>query len=198
MGRSRPVGWQLDIEGAGMPRLDLEEDNDLVSADFRFGIPLTYGNDYYQVKLAYYHLSSHLGDEFLLDNTGFPRLNYSRDVLVWGHSIYPHENLRLYAEAGWALNSDVSEPWEFQFGVDYSPAYTTGLRGAPFVALNGAMREEVDFGGNVVVQAGWAWRGCPQGGLFRTGFQYYQGKSDQFSFFDFNESKAGVGIWYDY
>ena len=71
LGPSRPEGFEVEIEGAGIPRIDLQEENDLVSADFRFGIPVIYGTESYQVKLAYYHLSSHLGDEFLLKHPGF-------------------------------------------------------------------------------------------------------------------------------
>ena len=197
-GDARPQGWQLDIEGAGFPRLDSERGGNLISADFRFGIPLSYGNDYYQMKFAYYHLSSHLGDEFLIRNPGFPRLNFTRDVLVWGHSITPCDNLRLYVEAGWAFVSDVSEPWEFQFGIDWAPTGSTGLCGTPFFAANGHLREEVDFGGNVVVQVGWAWRTSPASGLFRVGFEYFGGKSDQFSFFNRTENKVGLALWYDY
>src|SRR5262249_3087745 len=83
-----PEGLQLGIEGAGMPRLDLNENRrDLNSADFRFGIPLTYGIGRYQMKFAYYHLSSHMGDELLIRlNLGNQRINYVRDAFVWGHS----------------------------------------------------------------------------------------------------------------
>lgn len=197
-GDERPTGWQLDIEGAGFPRLDWENSNELISADFRFGVPLTYGTDRYQMKFSYYHLSSHVGDEFLIRNPGFTRLNYSRDVLVLGYSYTPHDDLRFYAEAGWAFYSDVGDPWEFQFGVDYLPGGCTGIRGAPFAALNGHLREELDFGGNLVAQAGWAWRSGPTSGLFRVGAEYYNGRDDQFSFvYDF-QSKVGVGLWYDY
>jgi len=198
VGDERPTGWQLGIEGAGFPRLDLDVDRDLVSADFRFGIPLTYGTERYQMKFAFYHLSSHLGDEFLIRNPGYPRLNYSRNVLVWGHSLYFNPELRVYAEVGYAVEYDVAEPWEFQFGAEYSPADCTGIRGAPFAAFNGALRQEVNFGGNVVVQTGWAWRSSPASGLFRLGFEYFNGKSDQFSFYDDYESKVGLGLWYDY
>ena len=194
----RPTGWQLDIEGAGLQRLDWDTGNELVSADFRFGAPLTYGNELHQIKLAYYHLSSHVGDEFLIRNPGFMRINYSRDVLVYGHSYTPTDNLRFYAEAGWAFYSDVGEPWEFQFGIDYRPLGCTGLRGAPFAAFNGHLRQELDFGGNFVVQAGWAWRDGPQTGLFRVGVEYYNGKDNQFSFINEFQSKVGLGIWYDY
>lgn len=48
-----PEGWQIDLEGAAFPRLDLEHDRDLVAADFRFGIPLTYGVGPWKSKLAY-------------------------------------------------------------------------------------------------------------------------------------------------
>lgn len=197
-GNARPVGFQIDLEGAGLVRLDPEEDRDVDAADFRGGFPITWGTESYQVKFAYYHLSSHLGDEFLLKHPTYPRLNFSRDVLVLGHSYYWTDELRLYGEVGYAIYSDVSLQWEFQFGIDYAPAVATGLRGAPFAAVNAHLREEVNYGGNFVVQAGWAWRRSPSSGLFRVGAQYYNGKSDQFSFYNDNENKYGFGIWYDF
>ncbi|NLS98177.1 MAG: DUF1207 domain-containing protein [Planctomycetaceae bacterium] len=194
-----PEGWQIDIEGAGMPRLDLERaERDLISSDFRFGIPLTYGRGNYQTKLAYYHLSSHLGDEYMVRHNTLQRRNYSRDVIVWGHSYFLTEDIRLYGEAGWAFQYDGgAEPWEFQVGVDYSPARLTGHLGAPFVAVNGYLRQEFDFGGSLVVQTGWQWRGY-SGHLFRIGMHYFQGMSDQWEFFDQFEDKLGFGVWYDF
>jgi hypothetical protein len=197
-GDARPMGWQLGIEGAGLLRLDIDEERDVDAADYRAGVPITWGDSIYQVKFAYYHLSSHLGDEFLLKNPGFPRLNYSRDVLVWGHSLYPSDNFRVYGEIGYAFYVDACQPWELQFGVDWAPNYRTGARGAPFAAVNGHLREEVDFGGNFVAQAGWAWRRGPATGLYRIGVNYYNGKDDQFSFFDQSVEKVGVAMWYDY
>jgi hypothetical protein len=194
-----PEGWQLDIEGAAFPRLDPTPNRDLVSADFRFGIPLTYGEGPYQTKFAYYHLSSHLGDEFLLANPGVERINYTRDALVWGHSVYWTEDLRLYGEIEWAFHpGGGAEPWAFQFGADYAPAGPTGFRGAPFAALNVHLREEVDFGGHFTAQTGWQWRGGRTGKLFRIGLHYLNGKSPQFEFFDNFEEQIGGGIWYDY
>lgn len=193
----RPEGWQLDVEGSGQVRLDLPEDRDVRSVDFRAGVPLTYGVGKHRVKFGYYHLSSHVGDEYLLKNPGFTRLNYSRDVLVLGYSYYMTERLRVYAEAGWAFYSDVSEPWEFQFGVDYAPSCETGLRGAPFWAVNAQLREEVNFGGSLTFEAGWAWRGADSN-MLRTGLFYYNGESNQFSFFDEHEEQIGWGLWYDF
>ncbi|MEN6367785.1 MAG: DUF1207 domain-containing protein [Thermoguttaceae bacterium] len=198
-GTPRPDGWELDLEGAAFPRLDLDHDEDLISADFRVGVPLTFGAGPFQANLAAYHLSSHLGDEFMLRFPEYPRINYSRNALVLGGSYYLTDDLRLYAEAEWAFYTDGgTKPWEFQFGLDYSPQRSANrLTGSPFVALNGQIREEVDYGGSFVVQAGWQWRGASNH-LFRVGVQYFTGKSDQYQFYQRNEEKVGFGIWYDY
>jgi hypothetical protein len=193
-----PQGWEVDFEGAAFPRLDIGSGLDLTSADFRVGVPLTYGRGRYQMKLAFYHLSSHLGDEYMLKHPTATRINYSRDVFVCGHSFYPTDRLRLYGEAGWAFYTDGgTEPWEFQFGFDYSAPQPTGFWPVPFVAANAHLREEVDFGGNFVVQAGLLWRGAT-GHLWRMGMHYFTGKSEQFEFFNQHEDKIGLGMWFDY
>ena len=198
-GDGRPQGWQLDLEGAVFPRLDLAEMWDLVAADFRVGVPLTYASGRWEYKLAVYHLSSHVGDEFMLDHPDFVRLNYSRDVLVMGTAYRLLDAVRLYAEAGWSYdNAGGSEPWEFQFGTEYSPVWRDAQRGMPFAALNGHLREEVSFGGNVSLQAGWQWRSDRSGHLIRLGAEYFNGKSPQFEFFPRNEEHVGLGLWYDY
>lgn len=197
-GTQRPEGWQFDMEGAASPRLDLEHYEDLMATDYRFGAPLTYGYGAYQTKVAVYHLSSHIGDEYLLLNPTFTRINYSRNALVWGNAYFLNDDTRMYAEAEWAFDKDVGQPWAFQFGVDYSPVRSGRKVSAPFAAINGHLREEVDFGGNLVAQAGWQWRPQGEGRLLRAGVQYYVGKSDQFEFFDVDESKIGLGLWYDY
>jgi Protein of unknown function (DUF1207) len=195
---SWPQGWQLDVEGSAQVRLDPDENLDLRSVDFRAGAPLTYGYGRHRIKLAYYHLSSHLGDEFLAAHPTFTHVNFTREVLSLGYAYFVTENLRLYGEAGWAFHSDVSENWEFLFGLEYAPARPTGLRGAPFFAVHGHLREELNYSGNFVVQAGWAWRGDRSSHLLRTGLHYYNGLSDQYSFFRNFEQQIGAGVWYDF
>jgi len=194
----RPRGFEMDVEGAAMVRLDLEEEVDVRSTDFRVGVPFTWGNERHQWKFAYYHISSHLGDEFLIKNEGFPLFFQVRDALVLGYSYYLTDSVRLYGEAGWAFKSHASEPWEFQFGLDCAPRIRTGLRGAPFFAINGLLRQEVDFGGGLNVQTGWAWRSDVNAHLLRFGLQYYNGNSMQFAFLPFHEEQFGIGLWYDF
>lgn len=195
-----PEGWQVDLEGGAQTRLDPNaHSSPLLAADFRIGVPLTWAKGRRQLKTGYYHLSSHLGDEYILMNPGARRLNYSRDALLLGVGYFWTERLRLYSETAYAVRAnDGAEPWEFQFGADWAPAHDTGLCGAPFAALNGHLREEIRFGGNFVVQAGWAWRRFPRGSLFRIGFEYFNGKSDQYEFFDRSEQRFGWGLWADF
>jgi hypothetical protein len=193
-----PEGYQLDIEGAAFPRLTLGSVRDLTSVDFRFGLPLTFRRGPVETKFAYYHLSSHIGDEYMVTHATFDRTNYSRDVLVAGLALRPHRDLRLYAEAGWAFYIDGgSQPWEFQFGIDYSPVQRWCVLGTPFFAAGARIREEVDFGGNMTAQTGLQWRG-QSGQLFRVGLHYFNGKSDQYQFFREHEEQVGLGMWYDY
>jgi hypothetical protein len=195
-----PQGWQLDVEAAAMVRLTLDEIRDFETADYRVGVPLTYGIDNWQFKLGVYHLSSHLGDEFAIANPGSldERINYVRDAIVLGASYYPHPAMRLYSEAAYAVNVDGgAEPWEFQFGTELSQPGPTGPQGTPFWAINGHLREEHEFGGDVSTQLGWLWRG-QSGQVVRLGVHYFNGKSSQYQTFDDSEEQVGAGLWYDY
>jgi len=194
-----PQGLEVQIEGAAFVRLDPQDDRDLRSADYRFGVPIVYGIGRWQTKLAYYHNSAHLGDEFMLKHPTFPRINYVRDCIVWGNSYYPFDWLRLYGEVGYAFfNSGGSQPWEFQYGTELIQARPTGALGAPFLAVNGMSRQELDWGGNVCVQAGWAWRGRRSEKLYRIGFEYLYGSDPQYEFVYNNQNRYGFGMWYDF
>lgn len=191
-------GIQADIEGSAQVRLDMDREHDVRSVDFRAGVPIAVSFGRFQTRFGYYHLSSHVGDEFLIRLPAFDRLNYSRDVLFLGGAYWLNESTRVYGEAGWAFYYDVCEPWEFTFGIESAPRRATGLRGAPFYAINSRLQEEVDYGGSLTAQVGWAWRSAYNTGLLRTGLHYFNGKSNQFSFFDDHEELIGAGLWYDF
>jgi hypothetical protein len=196
----RPQGWQLDIEGAALGRLTLDYWRDLESVDFRGGIPLTYGSGNWQFKLAYYHLSSHLGDEYALTHPGSlnRRVNYVRDAFTLGASWYPVDALRVYAEVGYSFHtSGGAEPLEFQFGCEYSQPGITNARGTPFVALNCHLREEHNYGGDLTLESGWLWRNR-SGHTLRIGAFYFNGKSSQYQFYNDAQQQLGGGLWYDF
>jgi hypothetical protein len=195
-GSEAPEGFEVQVEGAAFPRLNAARE--VISTDFRAGCPLVYRQGAWETKLAYQHECSHLGDFTYVLDPGAQRINFVRDEFVLAEAYHPIPAVRVYAEAGWAFHIDGgAEPWEFQFGIDFSPVEYTGVRGAPFAAINGRIREELDFGGSVQAEAGWQWRG-EYGQLFRLGVIYFNGKSDQYQFYKDFENMVGAGLWYDY
>lgn len=196
-----PHGWQLDVYGAAIVRLDPENRQDLYGSDYVFGFPITYGVENWQFKFGYTHLSSHLGDEYAIRYPGTldDRVNYVRDGIVFGSSWYPVPECRVYGELDWAIInvSGGAEPVAFQFGTELSRPGPTGLHGSPFFALNGRSRQELDFGGDVTAQTGWLWRGIT-GKTFRLGGHYYNGHSSQAQFYRTSEQQIGLGLWYDF
>ncbi|WP_169314877.1 DUF1207 domain-containing protein [Rubinisphaera brasiliensis] len=195
-------GFQLDIWGAATPRLNMHQNTELDAVDFFVGVPLTWRRGPFQAKLEWYHVSAHLGDEFLLrpENAGFNRLDYLRDAIVLGGGYFPTPDWRVYAEADYAYNTNGgAKPWHFNFGVDYSPCCPTPItRPQPFAAINGNLREEVNWSGGVNFVAGLQWRGQENDHLFRTGLHYYAGQSLQYSFLGDYEEFIGWGMWMDF
>lgn len=193
-----PEGWQLDLEGAALPRVDMGHQDDLEAVDFRAGFWSTwrYGPNAY--KLGYYHLSSHAGDEYLIRVPTYKRLNYVRDSLVAGYTRFLTPDIQAYGEVGYAFNyEDGAEPIELQYGLQYSPM-VFGLRGAPFAAINGHTRQDFGWITSVNVTAGWQWRGSATNHTYRLGIQYYTGPAMQWEFAGQKETLCGAGMWMDY
>lgn len=195
-GPINPEGFQLDMEGAVFPRLDQDHAQDVDSMDFRFGIPLTWREGPLAYKFGYYHLSSHLGDEYMVKHPGEERVNYVRDAIIFGTSYDLTRDSRVYGEVAWAWHhSGGARPLEFQFGAEYSPARAGR---SMFAAANVHTRQNISWDNSINLEAGWQWRGAESQHLFRVGAQYYNGKSMQYEFFDKSEQLVGIGMWFDY
>jgi hypothetical protein len=195
-----PDGFQLDFWGAAIARLDVENQQDLDSTDYVFGVPITWGDKRLQYKLGYAHISSHMGDEFAISHPGAlnRRINYVRDEIEFGTSWYVVPEWRSYGEIAYAFHhSGGADPLGFQFGSELSHPGPTFGGFYPFAAVNCEMRQENDFGGNLALQAGWLRRGMLDQTL-RFGFHFLTGKSTQSQFFYTSETHVGGGIWYDF
>ena len=193
-----PLGWQLDMEASAQFRHSDFASQNVLTNDIRFGLPLSFSRNNHKTKLGLYFLRSNPSSRVLdiiedINDDEF----FQREALVLGHSIYLSDNFRIYGEIGYAFSSKVSDKWEFQFGAECAPVQKTGILGAPFLAANAYLREEVDFGGIFNLQAGWAWR-KRSGRLFRIGLHYANGKSNHFTMHDLFEQQMGFGMWYDF
>ena len=194
-----PDRWQWDLEGAAMPRLDLQNAQDLESVDYRVGTQITMLRGRWAHKFGYVHISSHVGDEFLERNPTFQRINFVRESLIAASSYHVTNELRIYGESSWAfIRGDEAQPWQFQMGAEYSFTGADAVLGAPFVATHMEFRQEVDFDPALNTLAGWQWRGPESGRTLRVGVQYFRGPSNQFEFVDRYDDQLGFGVWFDY
>ncbi|XZE22143.1 DUF1207 domain-containing protein [Pirellulaceae bacterium SH449] len=195
-----PTGYQLDFEGAVQTRLLPEEPSTMMEgADFRFGLLNTWRSGNMTYKAGYYHISSHLGDEFLIEFPDFPRLNYVRDAAIFGTMVDLSDDWQGYGEVAYAVGtSGGAKPLELQFGTQWAPVGQGSGAGAPYAGINTMMRQDFRFRGSMNVECGWNCMGRSNGSKLKVGVQYYRGPSLQFSFYDKLERLVGGGLTYDF
>ncbi len=192
-----PVGIQFDIEGSAQFRSLDAEPLKMGSTDVRCGFPVSIGWGSQETKLALYFLRAEPHRNFFVNRPESTERIFERQTVVLGHSVHLSEKLRIYGEAGYAFKSDMSGEWELQFGAEFAPVLPTRIWGAPFAAANVYLLEVDDFGGNLTLQAGWAWRG-KNARLLRTGLFYSNGLSNSLVPADRNEQQIGFGLWHDF
>lgn len=137
---------------------------ELVNTDYAVGFPLTYAINQWSFRLRLYHISSHLGDEFLVNHPHFHRKNPSFEALDFFFSYQVNKGLRLYAGPGVILHSDDSYPMKYfyaEYGGEFrfcgTKFYYHKLYGTYVVAAHfrNWQFQHFDFDGTLV--AGYEW-----------------------------------------
>lgn len=146
---------QVEIEGALWAIFDpLHYSSPLVNADYYGGIPITYAVGPWSARLRMFHISSHIGDEFLLYHPDFVRLNPSAEYIDLFISYQFTPELRIYGGYGYILQCDESFPFRrnylewgveayFRHGQFFSSKHC--LSGEPYFAMHFRAREDNDF-----------------------------------------------------
>lgn len=100
---------QIELEGAVWAVFDpLHDSSPLINADYYVGVPITYAIDNWQFRLRGYHISSHIGDEFLLNHPFFFRRNPSAEYLDFFVSHDLTNGIRIYGGLGVIMHQDES------------------------------------------------------------------------------------------
>ena len=137
---------QLEIEGDVWAIFSpLHESSPLIDADYYVGFPLTYAFGNWAFRLRGYHISTHIGDEFLLDHPHFNRRNPSIEAFDFFVTYQFLKDLRLYGGTGWVACQDDSYrvgPFYLQCGAELRlfelgyRDYCNRLYGVPFIAMD--------------------------------------------------------------
>jgi hypothetical protein len=196
---------QADIFGVVNTRLSPD---DLMLADYRFGLPISWKRGWWHGKVGYEHTSAHFGDEFIAAGQTNVVPSWSKDELVIGLGRYfgDEQNLRVYGHIGYAFQFVVpgvedtgANRTRYDIGFEWFYRRPTGFTGTPFFAANFEWRGDQDNETNINVQAGWLWRNpFVREGMFRVFAEHYSGRSPYGQIFRTRESFTSFGIAFDY
>jgi hypothetical protein len=190
--------WEIGGLGGVFSIFDLDASSfDLVNSDFRAGLTFSARNDGLSAQLKLYHQSSHLGDEFLLNNQ-VNRINLSYegvDLLISGD---PWPWLRLYGGGGVLVNSYPGDLHRLsvQAGVELqSPVAFFEKTVRPLAAFNYAAREENHWHEELSGSAGIQLEN-PKLSKMRVQVlaNYFKGNSPNGQFFVRRIESLGVGV----
>ena len=172
------AGTEVQFEAGVFARFDIKEHWDMDASDWRFGIPVVHRDGDLAWKIHLYHLTSHLGDEYI-DRTGSEHITYHLEEAAFGVSWDVSAGSRLYGEAGVAIyagpdtdNGRVQVGWEW-----VGSKASTGL--SPYFALDIQARHEQEWTPGKTAALGLAY-----GTHVRLGVEYYHGRDTQTQFLD--------------
>ena len=102
-------GWQVGLLAGVFSQFNLDApSSDLINADYIVGIPLSWRHGAWSTRVRLYHQSSHVGDEFLLENPGFNRVNLSFEE-VEAIVSYEYRWIRMYAGGGYLIHREPAQ-----------------------------------------------------------------------------------------
>ena len=181
----------LGIEAGIFSVFDLDHPEAcLVNTDFYVAALVTYAFDRWSFRFRLWHLSSHLGDEFLLSNPGFDRRNLSDEGVDLFASYQLGRAIRVYGGIGDIFDRDrefPEHPFYAEFGAEIR---TFGGRDCfnklyvqPFLAMHFRAWEEHNFDLDQTYALGVEWSKIQGiGRKFRLFLEYHNGfcKEGQF------------------
>ncbi len=183
---------QIDVQAGVWSVFKLGRDScqgeisELVNTDYLVGIPLSYAFDKWSFRLRLYHISTHLGDEFLVNNPGFDRKNPSFEAIDFFTSYQLNRHIRLYFGPGVVFHSDHTfyiNPLYVEYGGEFRywgrKFFYHQLYGTFFLAVHFRNWQAVnwDFDGTGMV--GYEWSKLQGvGRKVRIYFEYHNGYSE--------------------
>lgn len=158
---------------------------ELVNTDFYVGLPITYAKGPWSFRLRGYHISGHLGDEYMIDHPDVVRLNPSIEAIDFFVSYQATEAVRLYLGPGCYVHSDPTFKWKplyIEYGTEVrflgSKFYGQKLYGTCFIAMLWRNLEQLKYNFDGTYRAGYEFSKLQGiGRKFRVYIGYHHGYS---------------------
>lgn len=181
----------LGVQAGIFSVFDLDHtDACMVNTDFFVSALITYAFDRWSFRFRLWHLSSHLGDEYLLSNPGVERYNLSDEGVDFFASYQFGYAVRVYAGVGYIFERDrefPEQPLYFEAGSEIrvfgGKDYFNRLYVQPFLAMHFRSWEEHDFDIDQTYALGVEWSKLKGvGRKFRIFLEYHNGFSKEGQF----------------
>ncbi|MBS0645872.1 MAG: DUF1207 domain-containing protein [Verrucomicrobia bacterium] len=168
----------------------------MVNSDFYVALLLTYAVNHWSWRFRLWHLSSHLGDEFLLSNPGFTRYNVSDNGVDLFVSWQPNPALRIYFGLGdilWEDDEFRTKPFYIEWGSEIRlfgcRDHFNRLYVQPFLAMHFRSWQENSFNVDQTYTLGFEWSKLRYvGRKFRIFAEYHHGYCDEGQFVQFRSN----------
>ena len=181
-----------------------DELSELVNTDYYLGIPFTYAFDRWSFRARIYHISSHLGDEWLVNHPEklVKRVNPSFEAIDLFASYQATKNIRLYIGPGVVIHSDDSfkiDPLYIEYGAEFRFMGCNlnyhRLYGTPFLAAHFENWQERHWGIDATVMLGYEWSKLQGiGRKMRVYLDWHKGFSAEGQFFRRRTQYGEVGL----
>lgn len=188
------------------PHPDISGGTELVNTDFYGGIPITYARNKWAFRLRGYHMSSHLGDEFLVNHPGFHRVNPSIEAIDFFTSYQAKDVIRLYIGPGAIVHSDPSfpwKPWYIEYGTEVRFLGTKFVKqrlyGTVYLTLHFRNMQELDWNFDGTYRGGYEFSKLQGiGRKFRFYVEYHHGYSYEGQFSKIRDHYMQYNISYGF
>lgn len=180
---------QLEIEGAVFGIFNqTRRDNTLINTEYNIGIPLTFAYDSWAHRIRIYHVSSHLGDEYLKTHNEVKRFNKSYEAFDYSLSYLVSEAVRVYIGPGVIIHSDsemLLKPLYLEYGMDvhFAKRLWKDLYGRPFISVHFENAQDTKWDIDTTLAVGYEFGRIENiGRKARLTLEYHNGFSDEGQF----------------
>ncbi len=189
--------WEFGIQAMVDAIFDMDKkSSDLSNEDYLIGLTGSVRSDGVTTQFRVYHISSHVGDEYLIAN-GLTRKSVSFEVIDLLASYEPRDWMRVYGGGGVLINPHPAyDLIVTQFGVELtSPLTFSSRRVTPIFGTDLQLRQENDWIPEVAVLCGLRLAN-PEDDVRRIEVfaRFYHGRSPDGQFFDQTIDSLGLGV----
>ena len=196
---------QLELEAGVFAVFNQDHSSSrLQNADYYAGIPLSYAVGPWAFRARLYHISSHLGDEYMHHHRHICRKNRSFEAIDFFSSYQITSGIRVYGGPGVVIHSDSQmrvKPLYAEYGSEVRAFRHnfTQLFGQPFLAMHFRNYQDTNFDMDVTYALGYEW-GKIQGvgRKIRLFMEYHDGFSSEGQFSHKKTNFFGLRLSYGF